>query len=202
MGTTARLALPYPAAATPNDVPTHMQALADQLAATFAGWLPDSTAALRPAASAANARSLHRATDTGEVSLSTGATWVTILTGARSVSFFTTHTWAIAFPAVESGDTDLIIPMSIEPSSGETIALARVSHKINSGTSVTFDVTVNGSGATGFTSLSSTTSNTRTDPSNVALAAGDKVKPDISAVSGTPKNWEATVVLLHTVSVV
>jgi hypothetical protein len=115
--------------------------------------------------------------------------------------FYTTHTWAISGTiAVESSDTDFIIPLTVRPHANETWKLARVDYKINSGTSVTFDITVNGTGATGFTSLSATTTTTSTDPTDVSLSAGDKVKPDVSAVSGTPKNWEVTVVILHTVT--
>lgn len=114
--------------------------------------------------------------------------------------FYTSHTWTIDPPAVESSDTDFIKPMTVAKASGDTIQIERVEHQINSGTSVTWDLTVNGTGATGFTSLSSTTTTTNTDPTNVTLADRDKVKPDISAVTGTPRNWEVTVTLKHTIA--
>lgn len=115
-----------------------------------------------------------------------------------SVLLNSTHTWTIAAPAVESGDADFIIPFTVRLATGHTAVIESVSHKINGGTSVTWDLTKNGSTVTGFTSLSTTTSNTNTNPSNVAVADGDKIKPDVSAVTGSPVNWEVTVVLLHT----
>lgn len=118
-----------------------------------------------------------------------------------TVIFNSTHTWTIQTPAVESGDTDFIIPITIRPAAGETVEVESVTHKINSGTSVTWDLTKNGSNVTGFTSLSSTTTSTNTNPTNQSLADGDKVKPDVSAVTGSPARWEVTLVLKHTVAV-
>lgn len=57
----------------------------ERLEAIVAGWLPDSTVAARPAPAAANARMLHRATDTGELAYSDGATW-TVIAKADTVS--------------------------------------------------------------------------------------------------------------------
>lgn len=49
------------------------------LESVVAGFLTPSLASARPAASAANARFLHYATDTGQVSISTGSAWIGLL---------------------------------------------------------------------------------------------------------------------------
>lgn len=122
-----------------------------------------------------------------------------LTTPPTTAVFYTTHTWTIPTPAVESGSTDLIIPMTVAKHANDVMEIERVEHKINGGTSVTWDLTKNGSNVTGFTSLSTTTTTTNTDPTNVTLADRDKVKPDISAVTGTPLAWEVTLTIKHTV---
>lgn len=58
------------------------------LATNAAGWLPDDTLANRPAAAAANARFLYRATDTGLVYYSTGSAWLEL--GSEQIAVQTT----------------------------------------------------------------------------------------------------------------
>ena len=114
-------------------------------------------------------------------------------------TFETVHSWTIGGTlAVASGDTNFIPPFFVTNATGQTVSLARCVHKINSGTSATVDVEVNGTPATGFGSISVTTSKTVTNPADVELADGDEVALVVTAVDGSPKNMTFTVVLKHT----
>lgn len=62
-----------------------------EIATNVAGWLPDDTAANRPAAAAANARFLFRASDTGQLSYSTGSAWIAIPDDADITSAVSAH---------------------------------------------------------------------------------------------------------------
>ena len=81
---------------------------------------------------------------------------------------------------------------------GQTVAIAGYKAVINAGTSVTLDVKVNGSNATGFTAISVTTTAGGAFPGNVSLSDGDKVAIVVSAVSGTPKNMSFSLFLEYT----
>lgn len=118
-------------------------------------------------------------------------------------TFYSFATWAIAGEVkVPSGDTDFLIPSPVSEGANEVVTLDKVRHKINSGTSVTFKMQLNGADATGFTGISSTTTAATTDPADVAVADLDLLAPVVTAVSGTPKNLFVAALLKHVVTVV
>jgi hypothetical protein len=103
------------------------------------------------------------------------------------------HTWAVAADIrVPSGDTDYIPGFFARVPAGRTCKLTRVRGKINSGTSVTVKLQINGVDATGFTGISVTTTATNTTPTAVSLADGDYVQLVPTAVAGSPKNMSVT----------
>ena len=111
------------------------------------------------------------------------------------------HTWAVPGEIkVPSGDTDFIVPFFVPVPSGRYAKIVACRYKINSGTSVTAKLQVNGSDATGFTGISVTTTAATTDPADVSLADGDRLALVVTAVSGTPKNMSFTVYLDYGVS--
>lgn len=125
---------------------------------------------------------------------------------AKTVAtFYTEHTWGIAYPAVASGATDFIIPMQVYVAAGEAKYLTAVSYRIYSGTSVTFSLCgssgfTDTTAWTGFGGLIATTAHTRTDPADVALSDTNYIRPNITAVSGTPLNLMITAVIKHVVT--
>lgn len=78
--------------------------------------------------------------------------------------------------------TESIPGFFISLPTGQTAELVAVRYKTVSGTA-TISVRKNGTGATGFTSLSVTSTAATTDPTNVALASDDYLDVDITAVS-------------------
>ncbi len=96
---------------------------------------------------------------------------------------------------VPVGQTDLLVPFFISVAAGQTVKLVKARHQIQTGTSVTLDVEVNGVGATGFTGLSVTTTPTDTDPTDVNLSDNDELSIVVSAVAGTPQNMTFTLFL-------
>ncbi len=116
--------------------------------------------------------------------------------GTRQPATRDVHTFALMGTiAVPSGDTDFIPPFYIEPPQGCTPYLISLKHKINSGTSVTYKLQINGSDATGFTALSATTTEAVVNPTDVVLASGDRVAVVVTAVSGAPKNLTISLVI-------
>ncbi len=110
----------------------------------------------------------------------------------------TPHTFVIAGDvAVPSGDLDFVNPMFVPVASGRTCKLVAARHKINSGTSATVKLQINGVDATGWTSVSVTTTSTTTDPADITLADGDRINLIVTAVSGSPKNLAFSLYLEH-----
>jgi hypothetical protein len=100
-----------------------------------------------------------------------------------------THTWAVPGDIkVPAGDVDYIVPFFVRVPAGQTAKLTQARHRINSGTSVTAKLQINGADATGFTGMSVTTTSTTTNPADISLADGDLVALVVTAISGTPKN--------------
>lgn len=113
------------------------------------------------------------------------------------VTFDTVHSWTVGGDiAVASGDTNYIPPFFVMNATGQTVSLARVRHRINSGTSATCDIEVNGTPV--IEDIDVTTTTTTTDPADIELSDGDEVALVVTAVSGSPKNMTFTVVLKHT----
>jgi hypothetical protein len=118
---------------------------------------------------------------------------------------FNLKTWRIGHTVavqgeikVPSGGTDYIPGFFVSLPSGQTAELAACTYKIYSGTSATVKIQINGSDATGFTSLSVGTTASTTDPTNVALADGDYIQLVPTAVSGTPTHLSFTIFLEYT----
>jgi hypothetical protein len=107
------------------------------------------------------------------------------------------HTVAIS-GAVAATDRfpGFIVPVR----AGMTVKLARVLHRIRSGTSLTFTVNRNGAAVTGLTGLVAGSTQTNTDPADVTLADGDYLEVVPSAVAGAPTDFTATVVLETTLA--
>lgn len=108
------------------------------------------------------------------------------------------HTFSVAGDvAVPVGQLDFINPMFASVASGRTVKLAKCKYKINSGTSATCKLQINGVDATGFTGISVTTTAATTDPTNISLADGDVIALIVTAVSGSPVNMSFTITLEH-----
>lgn len=93
--------------------------------------------------------------------------------------------------AVPSGQTDFIVPFTVQFASGQTANLVTARYSINAGTSVTLDVTRNGSNITGYTGISVTTTPATTTQTQ-ALSSDDELAIVISGVSGSPFNLSFT----------
>ena len=109
------------------------------------------------------------------------------------------HSFTVGGPVnVQSGQVDYILPFFVKVPSTQTVKLISARHRINSGTSATAKVQVNGSDATGFTGMSVTTSSTDTDPADITLSNNDVVSLVVTAVSGAPQNMSVTVFFEYT----
>lgn len=93
---------------------------------------------------------------------------------------------------VPSGQSDVIPGMYFNLPAG-TAKLTKCRYVCGDGTSVTFKLQINGSDATGFTSLSCTSTAATTDPTDVTLANLDYIQAVVTAVSGTPHNLSITI---------
>lgn len=117
---------------------------------------------------------------------------------AREAAHRTSHTFAVSGEVlVATGDLDFINPIFVPVAPGRTVKLAAARYKINSGTSATVKLQINGVDATGFTAMSVTTTSTTTDPTDLALADGDRLALVVTAVSGSPKNLSFSLYLEH-----
>jgi len=109
------------------------------------------------------------------------------------------HTWGIPGEIkVPSGDTNFISPFFVSLSSGQTAKIVKARYSINFGTSVTCKLQKNDVDATGFTSISVTTTVSNTDPADISLAEDDKLALIVTGISGTPKNLSFTIFIEHT----
>lgn len=195
----ALLALPYPLAADANNVPADLLSLVTRLDAVGGGAARLTTTARDALAGTDlwDGRIIYNTTLARHQRRIAGA-W-----GDFVGTFYSFATWAIPGEIkVPSGDTDFLVPSPVTEGSLEVVTLDKVRYKINSGTSVTFKLQVNGADATGFTGLSATTTAATTDPTDVALSDLDLLAPVVTAVSGTPKNLFVAAVLKHVVTMV
>jgi len=102
---------------------------------------------------------------------------------------------------VPVGDTDFIPPFFVSLASGQTAKVTKVIHRLNSGTSATFKLQKNGADLTGFTGIEAKAETQTKDPTDQAVADGDRLALVVTAVSGAPKNLSAAVVIEYTVGV-
>lgn len=111
------------------------------------------------------------------------------------------HTFTLPGPVVvASGDADYIPGFFVSVPATQTVSLVAARYRVNAGTSVTFDVEIDGVDATGFANLVATTTDTTTDPANVALADNDYVTIVVDSISGTPQNLTVTLWLEYTLA--
>lgn len=109
------------------------------------------------------------------------------------------HTFVVGgLVSVQVGQADYINPFFVKVPSTQTVKLISARHRINTGTSATVSVQVNGVNATGFASMSVTTADTDTDPADVTLVNNDKISLVVNSVSGVPQNMSVTVFLEYT----
>jgi hypothetical protein len=109
------------------------------------------------------------------------------------------HTFSVGgVVAVPNGQIDYINPFFVKVPPYQTVKLSSVRYRINSGTSATVKLQINGVDATGFTGLTVTTTVAETDPADVTLNNNDLISLVVTAVSGTPVNMSVTVFLEYT----
>lgn len=99
---------------------------------------------------------------------------------------------------VASGDTDYIPPMAVSLRTGQTAKVAKVIHRLNSGTNAKVKLQKNGADLTGFTAIEVKTEKQTTDPADQSIADGDLLSLVVESVSGAPKNLTFAVVIEHT----
>lgn len=117
---------------------------------------------------------------------------------AREAAHRTCHTFVVSGEVlVPSGDLDFLNPIFAPVAPGRTCKLVAARHKINSGTSATVKLQINGVDVAGFSSMSVTTTATTTDPTDIMLADGDRINLVVTAVSGAPKNLSFSLYLEH-----
>lgn len=208
--TTSRLALPYPAASDPNNVPSDMGNLATRLDGIL-GLEGYGLLSARPAAG--NEGFKYFATDqtgaggtTGVWFFDNGTTWVAInpnipfggsggLWGvatsvARSdhthtVTIRTSHTYQITGPISVYSGAAAGAPEPFYPGigSGVTATVASVRYYVASGTSVTFNVVQGGSTVSGGSGLVAG-STVQTTTLGEAITDGTNLGINVTAVSG------------------
>jgi len=154
------------------------------------------TAAAVPAAPA-----LTQSASVWEVSLATvsvPASDTTIgsaqITDARSSCWPYRHRWPFTWTV--SGTVlaaTTVVPFFLPILSGVSAHLVGARHMILSGTSATWTVYQNAGAVTGLTGIASSTAAATTSITPVALADGDKLLLDVTAVSGTPVDLTVTV---------
>lgn len=79
---------------------------------------------------------------------------------------------------------DYVPGFFVDAPAGFTPRLRSLRSRVNGGVSATFSVQRNGADVAGFTGIAATPAGGLTDPADVALAAGDYVSLDVTAVDG------------------
>lgn len=106
------------------------------------------------------------------------------------------HTWGITDEIkVAVGDADYITPFWVSLPAGQTARFRGGRARINSGTSVTFDIRRNGTAISAGQVATPTAASFAND---VALADNDQLELVVTAVSGTPRNLSVTIFIEYT----
>lgn len=117
-----------------------------------------------------------------------------LATATKSVLL--THTFTITGEVkVASGDTSFIPGFFVPIPTGKSARFLGGRSKLNSGTSVTFDIRRNGSN---ISAVNGATTTATTFSNNVVLADQDLLSLVVTAVSGTPKNLSLSVYVEYT----
>ena len=128
-----------------------------------------------------------------------GSTYGNIVTTANPPKLIIPHTFIVGGPVnVPSGQIDYINPFFVRVPATQTVKLISARHRINSGTSATAKVQINGSDATGFTGMAITTASTDTDPADITLSNNAVVSLVVTATSGSPQNMSVTLFFEYT----
>lgn len=115
------------------------------------------------------------------------------------VTFEVPFTWTVAADVrVPVGDVDYLPGFFLPVLAGYTAKINRARHRINSGTSATVKIQIDGVDATGFTAMSVTTTSTTTNPTDVAVTDLQYIAPVVTAVSASPKNMSLTIIVQYT----
>lgn len=124
-------------------------------------------------------------------------TYTQAFEGGGDVTRRESHGWAIAGEIkVPVGDVDFIPGFFAAKGAGETLTLKKLRARINSGTSVTIKVQINGADVSGYTGLvvNNTTTGQDFAPGDVSISNDDRINIVVTAVAGTPKNLAVTAV--------
>lgn len=119
------------------------------------------------------------------------ATWKAV----AKKKYDTSHSWVWRRGEEVAAET-IDGPVVVLASGEEQIAF-RVDYKIASGTEVTFKLQRSGSDITGFTGLVAKTEAKHTEPTPVALTAGDEITLVVSSPVGTPKGLRVAFTIEH-----
>lgn len=132
---------------------------------------------------------------TADSTQAAGVKWAAVPTK----TFRTVHTWTIMGSiAVPSGETNFIPPFFVSLATGQGAILKKIRCRIDAGTSVTLNITQNGTAVITGASASTTASDT-SPGGTVTLADNDLIACVVTAISGSPQNLTVTAVLEHTV---
>lgn len=109
------------------------------------------------------------------------------------------HTFTVAGPVnTPNGQIDYLTPFFVKVPSTQTVKLISARHRINSGTSATVKVQINGSDAAGFTGMVVGTTAGDTDPADITLSNNDIVSLVVTATSGSPQNMSVSLFFEYT----
>lgn len=106
-----------------------------------------------------------------------------------------TQTWTIGgYINAPQGDIDYINPVFVSVAAGQTLRLIACRHRINSGTSATVKLQLNGTDITGFTGITVTTAAATTNPADAALNDGDMLGLVVTGTNNSPQNMSFSMI--------
>lgn len=128
-----------------------------------------------------------------------GSTYGNIVTTENPPKLIIPHTFVVSGAVMAAvGQVDYINPFFVKVPASQTVKLISARHRINSGTSATVKVQINGSDAAGFTGMVVGTTAGDTDPADITLSNNDLVSLVVTAVSGSPLNMSVTLFFEYT----
>lgn len=90
---------------------------------------------------------------------------------------------------------EAIGPAFVHVPAGRVAKLISARHMIQTGTSVTFDVKLNGATATGLGGVVADTAADVVDPADITLAAGDRLSVAVTAADGSPTDLSVGLII-------